>query len=454
MTIRYFGLLLLCVCSIFAFAQSNDKDGVIKQLARTREDTTKVKLLIKIGNFYLDSNLDSSYAYANQALRLSQRIGYRRGESLSFSTLGGTESFLGNYPEALKLTLQSLRLAEQVNDSATTLQALNSLGALYYFEKDYKRAQAYFFKCASYLESINNFDMGRSWANIGETYLQLHQLDSALIYTNMGYKRSVGEGDQATMADELDNLGSIYAEQGRNALAHEYFKLGLAAATRSSDLDDFCEGSLGAARLFKQEGRMDSALAYAYQSIAAARAVKLTSSQLEASNFIESIFESNKMADSSLKYLKLTIALQDSLYSQEKSKAVQNMTFEENIRQQDLALQKKQAEDNAVKNRQLILIALFIPVLFLIVVFLARIKVKARVVEFLAVVNLLLFFEFITDVTFPYISDWTHDSPAWEMLILVLIAAGIEPLNYRIERWVKVKLTRRTATPAAPAAQA
>jgi hypothetical protein len=46
---------------------------------------------------------------------------------------------------------------------------------------------------------------------------------------------------------------------------------------------------------------------------------------------------------------------------------------------------------------------------------------------------------------FPYISDWTHDSPAWEKLILVLIAAGIEPLNYRIERWVKEKLTRRTA---------
>jgi tetratricopeptide (TPR) repeat protein len=445
MTIRYFGSILLCVCAFSAFAQSDEKDSLFKQLARTKEDTTRIMLLIKIGHDYVDNNLDSGYAYANQALRLSQKIGYRRGESLSFSTMGAIESFLGNYPEALKLTLRSLPLAEQNNDTTVTLHALNSLGAIYYFEKDYKLAQAYFFKCASYMDTTNNFDMGRLWANIGETYLQLHMLDSALIYTNMGYKSSADQGDQATMADELDNLGSIYAEQGRNALAHHYFKLGLAAAAQSSDLDDFCEGSLGAARLFKQEGRTDSALAYAYQSITAARSAKLTSSQLEASNFIESVFESGKMADSSLKYLKLTVTLQDSLYSQEKSKAVQNMTFEENIRQQDLTLQKKQAEDNAVKNRQLILIALFIPIFFLIVVFLARIKVKPRVVEFLAIVNLLLFFEFITDVTFPYISDWTHDSPAWEMLILVLIAAGIEPLNYRIERWVKVKLTRRTA---------
>jgi ABC-type antimicrobial peptide transport system permease subunit len=118
------------------------------------------------------------------------------------------------------------------------------------------------------------------------------------------------------------------------------------------------------------------------------------------------------------------------------------MTLEENIRQRDLELQKKQADENAANNAQLIAIALFIPVFFLIVLLLARIKVRARVIEFLAVVNLLLLFEFITDVVFPYISAWTHDSPVWEMLILVSIAALLEPFNYRIERWIKGKLIR------------
>jgi hypothetical protein len=100
-------------------------------------------------------------------------------------------------------------------------------------------------------------------------------------------------------------------------------------------------------------------------------------------------------------------------------------------------------EEKAIKTLQLIAIGIFIPIFFLFVVFLARIHVRTRWIEFLAVLNLLFLFEFITDVAFPYISDWTNDSPAWEMLILVLIAALLEPLNHRVERWVKQKLVRQ-----------
>ena len=449
MTIRLFFLSLLCLSVISSFAQSDDRDSLLKALSQSREDTMSVTLLGKLGYFYLYSNLDSSYFYTNRALRLSQAANYRKGQAISLSLMSDIESYAGNYPQSLKLDLEALQIAEGLRDNSIIAAAENSLGALYYFEKDYSRAQAYFFSSSEKLKKERSAKIDRLWANIGDTYLAMHRLDSALFYTDMAYKISAANDNQSQMADELDNLGDINAELGKTALAHQYYRNGLDAATRFSAMDNFCVGALGSARLFKQEGRNDSALAYAYQAIIAARSAKLTVRQMDASNFIESIFESNKMADSSLKYLKLTIALQDSLYSQEKSKAVQNMTFEENIRQQDLALQRKQAEDNAVKNRQLLLIALFIPIFFLVVVFLARIKVKPRVVEFLAIVNLLLFFEFITDVTFPYISDWTHDSPAWEMLILVLIAAGIEPLNYRIERWVKVKLTRRVDPAAA-----
>jgi hypothetical protein len=56
----------------------------------------------------------------------------------------------------------------------------------------------------------------------------------------------------------------------------------------------------------------------------------------------------------------------------------------------------------------------------------------------------LLSFEFITDFIFPYISDWTNDSPLWETFILEVIAALIEPINYRLERWVKTRLVHKS----------
>ena len=102
--------------------------------------------------------------------------------------------------------------------------------------------------------------------------------------------------------------------------------------------------------------------------------------------------------------------------------------------------EKKEAE----RTTQLTGIAVFIPIFFLFVLFLSRIKVKARLVAFLAVMGLLLSYEFITDLIFPFISGWTNDSPLWETFILVVIATLIEPVNYRLERWVKTKLVHRT----------
>ncbi len=63
--------------------------------------------------------------------------------------------------------------------------------------------------------------------------------------------------------------------------------------------------------------------------------------------------------------------------------------------------------------------------------------------EFLGILSLLLFFEFITDLIYPYVSDLTNDSALWEMLILVIVAALLEPLNNSMEHWVKERLVHK-----------
>ena len=435
-------LLLLCLCTICSPAQHLNKDSLLRLLAHSREDTNRMILLQYLGSQYLVNNLDSSYYFGSRALNLSQRFQNRLGQATCLSLMASIMLQTGNYPEALRLNLQALQLAEQDRNEESIVKVLNSLGALYFDEKDYQRALDYFF------ESLRNDKNQPAWvkeallANIGDAYLKLQKLDSGRQFSNAAYQLSSASNDFTEMANELANLGDIYSALKQNQLAHDNYRQALIMAARSFDVDNYCFCCMGIARLFADENRTDSALVFCYRCLSAARSSKITKHQLEACHFIEGIYESNKQIDSSLVYLKFTVALQDSLFSQEKSKQVQTMTLQENFRQRDLEFQKLQAKETAAKNIQLIAIALFIPIFFLVVVFLARVRVKARVIEFLAVVNLLLLFEFITDVAFPYISDWTHDSPAWEMLILVLIAALLEPINYRVERWVKVKLVR------------
>jgi hypothetical protein len=171
---------------------------------------------------------------------------------------------------------------------------------------------------------------------------------------------------------------------------------------------------------------------------------------LESSNLIASVYESEKNADSAFKYLKLTIALKDSLSRREKLKAIENMNFNETMRQQEITTQKKAAEESHVRNLQLLAIGVFIPIFFIGVLLLSRTRVRARVVEFLGILSLLLFFEFITDLIYPYVSQLTNENPIWEMLFLVILAALLEPLNFRLEHWVKGHLVHKAVHVPAP----
>jgi hypothetical protein len=63
---------------------------------------------------------------------------------------------------------------------------------------------------------------------------------------------------------------------------------------------------------------------------------------------------------------------------------------------------------------------------------------------------LLLFFEFITDLIYPYVSQLTNENPIWEMLVLVVLTALLEPLNFKLEHWVKGHLVHKAIQLAVP----
>jgi tetratricopeptide (TPR) repeat protein len=436
---RIFVQLLLCIYATSCMAQDLNLDSLRQLIAHSREDTNRMFLLEKLGGQYLIINLDSAYLYGTGALDLSERFQNQRGKSMCRALMANIMLQTGNYPEALRLNLQALQIAEQSGDETSIVRVLNSLGSVYFDEKDYWKALGYYFKSLQNYKTLASYEKEKVLTNIGDTYMKLQIFDSALWFSTAAFQLSSARNG-VEMGDELTNLGEIYSALDQGQLARLYYRRAIAATTQALDFDNYCLSCLGLAKLFASENSRDSALQFSYRALSAARSAKLTRYQLDAYKLIGGVYEVNERTDSSLHYLKLTIALQDSLYSQQKTIEIQTMTFQENIRQRDIELQKQQARDREVKNIQFIAIALFIPVFGLIVLFLARIRVKARVIEFMAVVNLLLVFEFVTDVAFPYISDWTNDSPVWEMLILVLIAALLEPVNHRIEDWVKVKL--------------
>ena len=148
--------------------------------------------------------------------------------------------------------------------------------------------------------------------------------------------------------------------------------------------------------------------------------------------------------DSTLRYAKVFKTAADSLTSSKSNQQILLMTFEEDLRQQEVAAEKVKEEQQRKQNIQYALLALGI--LSFIILFLAlsrRHITNTKVIQFLGVVALLVVFEFLNLLLHPFLERITHHNPILMLLALVCIAALLVPLHHKLEKWATHKLVEK-----------
>ena len=135
--------------------------------------------------------------------------------------------------------------------------------------------------------------------------------------------------------------------------------------------------------------------------------------------------------------------LKDLVKGQEKIKAAVILSINEKLRQQEIAEQKIRDKEARYQQLQLLIIAICIPMLFLITLLVSRKKIHRRLITFMGIISLLFLFEFLTLLMHPMVANFTHHIPILELLIFVSIAALLVPAHHRLEHVLINKLTKR-----------
>ena len=443
-------VLVLIALFINSHAQQRAADSLKRLIAAAKDDTTKILLINKLGYMYDNSKPDSAMLMVQQGIRLSRKANFLKGEAVCLNIEGIVFMEIGNYPKALSSFLSAMKLNEKRMDRFEIAANLDNIATVYSYEGDYRQSVNFSKQAKTLEESIhNNKLLSYNLIGLGDTYEKLNMLDSARIYTQQGYELALKLKNPDLIGVATNNMGNIYSKMHNAQLALGYYRTALPYFKKMDDNDGICESTLGMAKLFKQLAQQDSGLYYAKKSMAAGVQGGFTERVLNASQFLTTYFKERGRLDSAFRYQELSIIAKDTLFSQEKTKEVQNLTFAERQRQQEIAEQKLADEETSRKNLQLAGIAIFIPTFFLFVLFLSRRKAKPRTVEFLGILALLLVFEFVTLLVHPYIEHWTNDTPVLTLLILVAIAAILVPLHHRTEHWVKSKLVHKAHLPIA-----
>jgi NADH:ubiquinone oxidoreductase subunit 3 (subunit A) len=279
--------------------------------------------------------------------------------------------------------------------------------------------------------------------NLGEVYLAMGRIDSALMYEQKDYELCIRIGFFNYFGYTLLTLGAIHGKLGNTAVAIGYFDMAIQEGIKTKSPKQLNWAYTAKAQYFYNAKQIDSGLLYAKKAIATVNNTAFSNYSIKPAKLLLDIYE-NSNSDSAIKYFKLYKAANDSLFSTKTIQQTQLMTFENEMKQQEIAAEKSKAEEQRKQNIQYALLALGIITFIITFLLLSRRHItNTKLIQFLGVVALLLVFEFLNLLLHPFLGRITHHSPILMLLALVCIAALLVPLHHKLEKWATHKLVEK-----------
>ncbi len=439
-------LIFLFIIRVPAYSQNPEIDSLSRLLATPKNDTVTANRYISLSILYSSVDVDSAMLLATKGMELSDALDYEPGEAKSMYCMGMAVSYTGNDAYALELYLSALKMLEEQKDKIWIAKCQIEISGLYSDLNDYRNALEYAQRAYQLSKLIPALKQQFEAAyNIAYSYIKLKKPDSALYYFQESYQLANDKriSNKSMLGQAFGGLGLVQSSLGNTDLARPYLYKGIQYASESFDLYNLLFNYDFLANVFLKEQKNDSAIYYFDKALTIADKLRYEKEKLDIYRPLAMLYEKTNPAKS-IEYYKLEAMLRDSLADENMHWDIQNLTFRETQRQR--ALQEQKIEE--AKQRDIymqyagIVIALIL--LIICVLLLSRsIIVHEKVIEFLGVFALLIFFEFFNLLLHPFLENVTHHSPLLMLLGLIIVAAVIIPIHHKLDHLIRSKLVEK-----------
>ncbi len=327
-------------------------DSVKRVAARQRPDTTAVLTLISISESYQFYYPDSALAYAQRALHMSEKLKYDDGTFRSIVNIHKALFVLGNYALDLDYAFKAQAIGQRISTPFTLGWSNGMLGDCYYNLGEYEMALHYYREVMKIAEANALPDLHEIYSNGAPVFIKLRQYDSALYYAQKGYTlfkqqpRSYDEYRiQYTKGTMFRFLGDAFAGKRLYDSSLFYYRKSIPCSEYVNLEYNKTDVYNGMALVFMNQHHLDSAIHYAKRVFSGKTIQSYPIGLLLAANTLAESYQVQDRPDSTLKYLRLMLSIKDSLFSREKTAAVQNILFKEQEKQREVLAAKTELKN-------------------------------------------------------------------------------------------------------------
>jgi serine phosphatase RsbU (regulator of sigma subunit)/Tfp pilus assembly protein PilF len=350
-------IVLLLVCFTLTIYSQKDKSLLLwNKFVHANSDTQRVNTLNELFSLYDENNNDSAFKIAEQALQLSNKISYVRGQAAANNNIGKMYYYQGNNTKALTyylaavsvLELQQSKSKENYKQYQKQLSSTyNNIGTIYQRQKMYDKAESYFRKSIAIDEIIDDkIGLSHCYNNIGTIKEETNKYDEAIKNYEISLKLKQDGNDTLGIPSSLINMGVIQMNRNKFNEAQTYFEQALLLTKRHNNIQDKVLAIINLGDLYYMKGEYPKSITYYEESIEICK-------QQHYNQFLNYVYNSISMSYYRMKhfenaygYYQLHVKMKDSLNSTENTKQLNELEakYESDNKEKEIKLLTSQKE--------------------------------------------------------------------------------------------------------------
>jgi len=320
------------------FKDIRDSVGIILSMPESKD---KAKYLSRLGDIYRFSNADSAIFYFSLSEKVALKLNYEEFLPTIHNDLSFVYSRLkSNYSRSLYYAILSKKDHEAIgifdpSDDFIIMQEYAYMGSKTKVEKLLEIIKP---AVISGNFKNNTLSQGTLLGLIGEAYLKINELDSALKYSSWGLR--IPEKNKWPYIYYV--LAKTHLDKKDYEKSLDYIHTGLPIIKASKREKNIAQVYACAANDYFGLNNIDSSIYYSRLAYNLGLKNSITEVILNSSQLLFRIYKQQSKFDSAFKYLQITSALKDTLAQQNKINDIDNISLNESIREQEKAEQESQ----------------------------------------------------------------------------------------------------------------